>query len=185
MLSCVGCQTKMMSSLYSVEKKNKWRHKLVATSLSNFNRFSIFTGRFLDKFAVKSLLKISQHFAYVATLPCKTLISAKQAINDKLLGSVAIYFRCSKVVHNQIKKGLLPMKKKLLKLVNIWQSYKQERDCLVHFLRLLAVCWPGAQSSWDNVVRPASVKFITLNVHLCRTKLHVAIVGVLWQFLIV
>jgi len=83
----------------------------VATSLSNFNRFSIFTGRFLDKFAVKSLLKISQHFAYVATLPCKTLISAKQAINDKLLGSVAIYFRCSKVVHNQIKKGLLPMKK--------------------------------------------------------------------------
>ena len=26
------------------------------------------------------------------------------------------------------------------------QSYKQKRDCLVHFLRLLAVCWPGAQS---------------------------------------
>ena len=34
--------------------------------------------------------------------------------------------------------------------VNIWQRYKQERDCLVHFLRLLAVCWPGAQSAWDN-----------------------------------
>jgi len=30
---------------------------------------------------------------------------------------------------------------------NLWQSYKQERDCLVHFLRLLAVCWPGAQSA--------------------------------------
>ena len=27
--------------------------------------------------------------------------------------------------------------------MNIWQSYKQERDCLVHFLRLSAVCWPG------------------------------------------
>jgi len=26
---------------------------------------------------------------------------------------------------------------------NIWQSYKQERDCLEHFLRLLAVCWQG------------------------------------------
>ena len=37
-----------------------------------------------------------------------------------------------------------------LKLVNTWQSYKQKRDCLVHFLRLLAVCWPGAQSAWDN-----------------------------------
>ena len=36
------------------------------------------------------------------------------------------------------------------KSVNIWHSYKQERDCLVHFLRLLAVCWPGAQSAWDN-----------------------------------
>ena len=31
------------------------------------------------------------------------------------------------------------------KLVNIWQSYKQERDCFAHFLRLLAVCWPSAQ----------------------------------------
>ena len=30
--------------------------------------------------------------------------------------------------------------------MNIWQSYKQERDCLVHFLRHLALCWPGAQS---------------------------------------
>ena len=35
--------------------------------------------------------------------------------------------------------------KKSLKSLNIWQSYKQERDCLVHFLSLLAVCWPGAQ----------------------------------------
>ena len=36
------------------------------------------------------------------------------------------------------------------KSVNIWQSYRQKRDCLVHFLCLLAVCWPGAQSAWDN-----------------------------------
>jgi len=45
--------------------------------------------------------------AYVATLPCKTLMSAKQAINDKLQGSVATYLRCGVVVNNQIKKGLL------------------------------------------------------------------------------
>jgi len=86
--------------------------------------------------------------AYVATLPCETLISAKQAINDKLQGSVAAYLRCSGVVNNQIKKGLLLSLrvKKNFKSVNIWQSYKQKRDCFVHFLRLLAVCWPGAQS---------------------------------------
>jgi len=32
---------------------------------------------------------------------------AKQAINDKLKGSVATYLRCDGVVKNQIKKGLL------------------------------------------------------------------------------
>jgi len=36
---------------------------------------------------------------------------------------------------------------KKVKSVNIWQSYKQERGGLVHFLRLLAVHWPGAQSA--------------------------------------
>ena len=36
------------------------------------------------------------------------------------------------------------------KSVNIWQSYEQERDCLVHFRRLLAVCWPSEPSAWDN-----------------------------------
>jgi len=36
----------------------------------------IFIGRFLGKFAVKWILKISLHLAYVATLPCETLMSA-------------------------------------------------------------------------------------------------------------
>jgi len=49
------------------------------------------------------------------------------------------------VVNNQIKKGLLlSLSVIFFKSVNIWQSYKQERDWLVHFLRLLAVCWTGA-----------------------------------------
>ena len=47
------------------------------------------------------------HLAYVATLPCETLMSSKQAINDKLQGSVATNLRCDGVVNNQIKKGLL------------------------------------------------------------------------------
>jgi len=61
-------------------------------------------------------------------------MSAKQAINDKLHGSVATYLRCSGVVNNQIKEDLLLSLsvKTFLKTVNIWQSYKQEHDCLVH-----------------------------------------------------
>jgi len=34
-------------------------------------------------------------------------MSAKQAINDKLQGSVATYLRCGGIINNQIKKGLL------------------------------------------------------------------------------
>jgi len=32
-------------------------------------------------------------------------MSAKQALNDKLQGSVAAYLRCGGVVNNQIKNG--------------------------------------------------------------------------------
>jgi len=70
------------------------------------------------------------------TAPC---MSAQHDIHDKLQGSVATYLRCGGVVNNQIKKDL-------------FLSYKQERDCLVHFLRLLAACWSGVQSARDNHV---------------------------------
>jgi len=40
--------------------------------------------KLMNKFAVKWILKIAPHLAYVATLPCETLMSAKRAINDKL-----------------------------------------------------------------------------------------------------
>jgi len=97
-----------------------------------------FTGRFFGKFAVKCILKIPTHLVYVATLPCELLTSAKQAINDKLQGSVATNVKCGRVLNNQINKSLLLSLRvrKSLKSVNIWQSYKQERDCLVHFVRL-------------------------------------------------
>ena len=36
-------------------------------------------------------IKNPTHLAYVATLPCETLVPAKQALNDKLQGSVAAY----------------------------------------------------------------------------------------------
>ena len=44
---------------------------------------------------------------------------------------------------NQLKK----FHWQILWSVHIWQSYEQECDCLVHFLRLLTVCWPGVQSA--------------------------------------
>ena len=63
-------------------------------------------------------------------------MSAKQAVNDKLQGSVATYLRCGGVVNKQIKKGLLlSLRVNFFKSVNIWQSYEQERDCFVHFFR--------------------------------------------------
>jgi len=51
--------------------------------------------------------KIPPHLAYVATLPCETLMPAKQDINDKLQGSVATRLRCGGVVNSQIETGLL------------------------------------------------------------------------------
>jgi len=68
-------------------------HRLMAIILSNLNRFNfLFIGRFLGKCVVKWILKIPPHLACVATLLCETLIAAKQAINDKLNGSVAQRF---------------------------------------------------------------------------------------------
>jgi len=97
----------------------------MTTILSNLNRFTKknlnFTGRFLSIFAVKWILNIPPNLAYIATLPCETLMSAKQAINNKLQGSVATHFRCGRVVNSQIKKGLLLSLrvKKFLNSVNI------------------------------------------------------------------
>ena len=67
--------------------------------LSNLNRFlKKFPGRFFGKFVGKLILKIPPHVAYVATLPCETLMSAKQ-------GSVAI--GVVGLLITKIKKGLL------------------------------------------------------------------------------
>ena len=121
-------------------------HRLII--LSNLNRLKNVDGKFLGKFVVKWILKVPPHLAYVAALPCETLTSAKQAINNKLRGRVGTYLRCGRVVNNQIRKRLLlRLPVIFFKSVNIWQSYKQERDCLVYDLSLLAVCWPGVQSA--------------------------------------
>ena len=77
-------------------------------SVKSLNRFTIFfTGRLRGKFAGNWLLKIPPTLAYEATLPCENITPRKQAINDKLQGSVATYLRPGGVVNNRIKKGLL------------------------------------------------------------------------------
>jgi len=74
----------------------------------------------------------------------------KQAINDKLQGSVATYLRCGGVVNNQNKKGLfLSLQWKKLKSVNVWQSYKQERGWFVHFVLLATTLLVDVDSARD------------------------------------
>jgi len=90
------------------------------------------------------------------TEPCiysYTTLSAKHAINDKLQGSVATYLRRGGIVNNHIKKDLLlSMRVKKIKSVNIWQSYKQERGCLMHFARLANTLLKDGESARDNHV---------------------------------
>ena len=74
-------------------------------SVKTFDLKTFFAGRFLGTFAVTWILNVPQHLA--SALSCETLISAKQALNDKLESSVAAYLRCGGVVNNQIKKNLL------------------------------------------------------------------------------
>jgi len=84
-------------------------------------------------------------------IPCATLMSVKQAINYKLQSSVATYLRCGGVVNNQIKKGLLVSVSEIFfKSVNIWQSYKQEHGCLMHFARLAKTLLKDEESARDN-----------------------------------
>ena len=151
--------------------QKKWGHRLMTIILSNLNRcFKKFTKRFLGKFDVKWILKIPPHLAYVATLPCETLMSAKQSINDKLHGNVATHLRCSGVVNNQIKKDLLlSLRVKFFKSVNIWQSYKQERDCLVHFACLANTLLKEEGSARDN------------HVLACNFAKHLPVKKIHWQ----
>ena len=88
-------------------------------------------------------------------------MSAKQAINDKLQDSVAVYLRCGRVVNSQIKKGLLlSLRVNFFKSVNIWQCYKQERDCLVHFVRLAKTMQKDGESGRSNIVQLSFFPFI-------------------------
>jgi len=95
----LGCIT-----TYTGWAKKKWGHVLMTIILSN--RFKNFTGRFSGKFVVKWTFKIPPHLAYVAALPCETLMLAKQAINNKLQSSVATHFKV--LLITKLRKVYLP-----------------------------------------------------------------------------
>ena len=57
---------------------------------------------------------------------------------------------CGRCQQPNKKRFIAESESDIFKSVNIRQISKQERGSLVHFLRLLAVCWPGAQSAWGN-----------------------------------
>jgi len=79
-------------------------------------------------------------------------MSAKRAINDQLQGSVATYLKCVGVVKNQIKRFIAESaSEKKLKSANIWQSYKQERDCLMFVARLTNTLLELEESARDNL----------------------------------
>jgi len=92
----------------STGRAKKRGHRLMTIILSNLH--------LLKKMSLEdSLVNLQQLNGYhkshrtlnVTTLPCETLMSAKQTLNDKLQGSVAACLRRGGVVNNQVKKGLL------------------------------------------------------------------------------
>ena len=65
----------------NVQGELKRGHRLMTIILSHLNRLkTIFTRKFLGEFVVKWILQLSPHIIHVATLPCETLMLAKQAI---------------------------------------------------------------------------------------------------------
>ena len=139
--------------IYRVDQKTGRR--LTTISLSNiYLLMNSLTGRFLSKFAVKWILNIPSHFAYVATLPCETLMS-KQAISDKLQGSVATYLRCGGVV-KKLRKAYFLIGEYLAKLqARVWLSHalcapgqhtaNRRRKCTRQSVTFLLVMLPNIQ----------------------------------------
>jgi len=64
----------------------------------------------VDKNRISSLLLLLLLLLHVATLPCETLMSAKQSINDKLQGSVTIH------IEGVVRLLITKFKKKLRKV---------------------------------------------------------------------
>jgi len=85
-------------------------------------------------------------------VPLRETSMSTKTINDKLQGSVATYLRCDGVVNNQIKTVFVNLWVIFFKSVNIRQSYKQERGCLMHFARLANTLLKDEESARDSSI---------------------------------
>ena len=90
------------------------------------------------------------------------LVVDRQSNLPKLIySSVTTYLRYGGVVNNRIKKRLLlgMFVKKFLKSVNISQSYKEERGCLVHLVRLATTLLKEESARDSHVLVSNFVKY--------------------------
>ena len=151
-------------------------HRLMTIILSNLNRFKTnFTRRFLDKFAVKRILNIPSHLAYVARLRCKTLTEAKQAINDELQGSVGTHLRCGGVVITELRKVYCWVREWKRIKIGEYLSKWRARAWLSH-----ALCTPG-QHTASSYCKPCllhGTEAVALNTTRRRSLSHT------WQYVV-
>ena len=83
-------------------------------------------------------------------------MSAKQAINDKLQGSVATYARCGGMFNIHLTANLLrnlPVKK--CKSVKIWQNYGHES--------VVPYFWPTVYASYASGFQVLAVQAVILS----------------------
>jgi len=82
--------------------------------------------------------------------------------------------RCGGFVNNRIKKGLLLSlrAKKILKSVNIWQSYQQKRDRLMHFYRAM-LCIRGTSHGPVSVCPSVRLSVCPSQVGVLLKRLNV------------
>ena len=67
------------------------------------------------------------------------------------------------------------MSEKKLKSVNTWQSYKQERDCVVHFVRLANALQKDEESARDNLVLASNfVKYSPIKKNHSQTAINLS-----------
>jgi len=107
---------------------NSW--PLFCVDLTDLQNFS--TRRFRDTFAEKWLLNVP-HLAYVAALPCETLMSENKRLT---INYKAVWLHIKGVVgcHKQVKKVCQWI------FLNRW-TFDKVTSKKVHFLRLLAAWW--------------------------------------------
>ena len=100
---------------------------------------------------------------YVATLPCETLLSENKrlTINCKVVqlhcyGMAGLLITKLRIVYSWACQWFF------FKSVNIWQSYKQESGCIVHFAR----AWPPHCWKTKKVNETTTLLLVTLpNIH--------------------